>query len=149
MATTTFIDGSVLRLSLSQDSGVTFDILLHAQSGSISFSRDTSEIVTKDVGGGTGWAESFGKQKSGTLTCNGLLFYATTTGEINGPDLFDVFAAGTIMQFEWTTGVSGDPVYSGDCRCDSYTENADANTEAGFDASFSIQGAVTKGVIAP
>lgn len=146
--TTTFVSGSVLRLSISDDAGVSFDILLHAQSGQLQFQRNTSDIVTKDIGGGSSWGEVYLKEKTGTLSCQGLTFYDVASGESNVVALFTHFNAGTKLDFKWTTGVTGDPILSGECYCTQYSETAEANTESSFDAQFTITGAVTAGTVA-
>jgi len=141
MATTGFIDGSLLRLTLSDDAGVTKNKIFHVQETSFSLSRDTENIVTKDTGSGSKWAESIAKTKSAQFTANGLLRYDEGASYANISDLYDWFAGDITLTFEFTTGVSGDPIWSGSLRLDNLDIGTVADTESTFDLTATIIGA--------
>lgn len=107
--------------------------------------RNTSEIITKDVGGGQSWRQVTGRMKSATITANGLVFYNTSAGQINTKELFDYFDGDAKVDWQWTTGVQGDPVYSGMGVVTNFSESAASDEEATWDLTIEVDGAITKG----
>jgi len=146
-----FIDGTLLRMRLSSDGGTTENIIAHAQEASLNLSKDLTDVITKDTGGG-GWREIFPKTKSGTLTFNGLITYDYGTaigGNVVGtPELFGYFNDDTLLDWDYTTEVSGDEVDSGQGYLTALNKTATADTESSYDATIEVHGAVTNSTVA-
>ncbi len=138
MATTGFIDGTYMRLSLSDDAGLTKNLVFHVQETSLNFTRSNNEIVTKDTGAGLKWASSQPKTKSGSFSVSGLLRFDETGTNANVRDLFTWFNTEENLDFEFTTSSTGDPIFTGVCRIDDLNINTVADTEASFDATMTL-----------
>lgn len=150
MPSTSYIDGSTLRLHISNDGGTTYAVMFHAQEADFNFTRETNQIITKDIGGGTGWQERQPKSKSGTITMSGLIFYAVDgSTEFNVEEIASLFDAGTSVHFQWSTQVSGDPIYSGQAVITSWGETANADEESSYNLTMETTGAVTFGTVTP
>lgn len=150
MPTTGFVPGSLLRLTMDDGAGGSDSIIFHAQEGSINFSRETRDITTKDTGGGgaTGWTETTPGTKSVTLSCNGLTRYDNAANQANVIEIAALFDSGsTTVAWTWTTGVTGDPIYSGNGIIISFNETATNNQESTFDFQISGTSAVTFGTV--
>lgn len=148
MPTTTFVDGSVLRLEVSTDGGTTYAVVFHAQQGTIEFTKETTNIITKDTGGGQSWREIKTKTKQAVITVNGLIFYAVNgTTQFNVEELIAMFVNDTQVDFTWSTGVAGDPIYSGKAYVTRFREDAQADTESSFEATLDVDGAPTIGTV--
>lgn len=120
MAEGKFYKGKDLRLKFE---GKT---LYHATSCSLSVSTDSDEIATKDTDGKVFIPGSYG----GSLSTDCLVADKLTAEAATVSDAFDLLAlqlAGTEITWEFTNGVSGDRIISGNAfftQCDITAEEA-------------------------
>ena len=115
--------------------------IAHLTSNSLTFDMSTREASTKDS---SGWKESLEGQKSFSGSAEGFFAEDATYGY---EDLFDVFAARTLVVVTWTTDVTGDIEYSGSCYITSLEKTDGLEESSTFSVSFEGTGAVTKATI--
>jgi predicted secreted protein len=145
MPSTGYIDGSLLRLTLSDTEGSEVEIF-HATESSISFSLDVTDITTKDSGSG-GWRDIFPKTKSATISFSGLVRYDETASEDNMSGLLGYFNGRTDIYWVMATSTSGDVQLSGQGYITALNQTATADTEVSFDGTIEVSGAVTIGTV--
>ena len=133
MASTGFIDGTLLRLTLSSTEGSEVEIF-HATESSISLSLDVTDITTKDSGSG-GWREIFPKTKSATISFSGLVRYDETASEDNMSGLLGYFDGKTLIYWVMATSTTGDVQLSGAGYITALNQTATADTEVAFDGT--------------
>ena len=134
MATTGIVNGHYLRFF---DGGVA---IAKATSCTISFAAEARETAHKDTAGdGGGWREVAPGQKSATGSTEGL--YAEDTNSF--ATLYGKFANGTELSLTFTTGESGDSVWSGTAIITSLELNAANNENVTYSCSFDFTGEVT------
>jgi predicted secreted protein len=146
MPSTGFIDGTLLRLTLSSTQGSEVEIF-HATESSLSLSLDVTDITTKDSGSG-GWREIFPKTKSATISFSGLVRYDETASEDNVSGLLDYFDGKTLIYWVMATSTAGDVQLSGAGYITALNQTATADTEVSFDGTIEVSGAVTIGTVA-
>jgi predicted secreted protein len=146
MPSTGFIDGTLLRLTLSSTQGSEIEVF-HATESSISFSLDVTDITTKDSGSG-GWREIFPKTKSASISFSGLVRYDETSSEDNMSGLLGYFNGRTQIYWVMATSTSGDVQLSGSGYITALSQTATADTEVAFDGTIEVSGAVTVGTVA-
>ena len=130
-----FTDGLAVRVKVDAAN------VLHATESSMSFNRDTREIVTKDTATGTDQYRSIklGK-KSAEFSVSALQsdeagdLYATLLAAIN---------AGTMVEVDFGTTASGDTVVTVDCYITNLEANAPAEGEFSYDLTFTTTGDFT------
>lgn len=108
--------------------------LFHATSCKLSVASKTEELATKDTNGDIVSIDGY----SANLTTDALwsdIEAGETLTQIDPAALMALQIAGTLIAFEFTTGVSGDVTISGNC----YVNNSDLNAEVGSKASASFQ----------
>ena len=134
MATVGVVNGHYLRFF---DNGVA---IAKATECTISWAIEMRETAHKDTAGdGGGWKEVAPGQKSGTGSTSGL--YAEDTNSF--ATLYGKMAAGTALDITFTTGESGDSVWSGEAYITSMELNAPNNENVTYSVSFEFSGEVT------
>lgn len=136
MATAGIFNGTNLNLKLA-----TLPIA-HATSCEISFSHSPREITSKDSGGVTERAPG---KKDTTISADAL--YAEDHGgtKTGISVLFTAWKNRTKLAFDFTSGVTGDKKYTGDCYITDLSANAGVEENATFSISLAVDGAVTQG----
>ena len=135
MASTGILNGTLAKIQVA---GTTIG---HLTSNSLTFDMSTRDASTKDS---SGWKESLEGQKSFSGSAEGFFAEDATYGY---EDLFDVFAARTLVVVTWTTDVTGDIEYSGSCYITSLEKTDGLEESSTFSVSFEGTGAVTKATI--
>ena len=115
MATAGVFNGTNFLLKYSVDGGSNYTNLGHTTSASISFSMDTPESTSKDSGG---FREVIAGVRSVEISFDGL-----------------------VAQF--TTGETGDPVYTADGFVSSIEVSAEAENPVSYSGTFVATGTVT------
>lgn len=132
MASTGILNGTLAKIQVG---GVT---IAHLTSNSLTFDMSTRDSSTKDS---NGWKESLEGQKSFSGSAEGFFAEDASYGY---EDLYDVFIARTKVVVTWTTDVTGDMEYSGDCFITSLERTDGLEESSTFSVSFEGTGAVTK-----
>lgn len=134
MATLGVVNGHYLRFF---DTAVA---IAYATECSISWTAEMRELAHKDTtGDGGGWVEKAPGQKSATGSTS--LLYSEETNSF--ATLYAKFTAGTALAVTFTTGESGDSVYSGEAFITSMEINAPNNENVTASISFEFNGEVT------
>ncbi|QLE02883.1 hypothetical protein HX109_15390 [Galbibacter sp. BG1] len=139
MAAGQFYRGENLRLSFQGDK------LFHATTCSLEYSTETEELASKDI---QGTEVNMGKN-SGTLSCDSLLADkpTTPTGYADAFDLMQYQKDKTLLDFEFTSGVTGDKIISGQCYVTGTTLNAENQQVGTGSFSFLVNGDITIDVV--
>lgn len=133
MATVGIVEGNIMQLYLDGDAiGCTTE-------ASFDFSREIIEAVCKDNNGAR--QIKLGGL-SGSFSTSGLWKFDAT---LSVEDIVDLFLAGTPMTVRWTTSVTGDFYLEANCYCTNISGAAAVNDNVTFDATFEIDGDITKG----
>jgi TP901-1 family phage major tail protein len=135
MASTGILNGTLAKIQVA---GTT---IAHLTSNSLTFDMSTRDSSTKDS---NGWKESLEGQKSFSGSAEGFFAEDATYWY---EDLYDVFAARTLVVVTWTTDVTGDQEYSGSCYITSLEKTDGLEESSTFSVSFEGTGAVTKTTI--
>lgn len=135
MASTGILNGTLAKVQVG---GIT---IAHLTSNSLTFDMSTRDASTKDS---DGWKESLEGQKSFSGSAEGFFAEDATYGY---EDLYDAFAARTLVTITWTTDVVGDSEYSGSCYITSLERTDGLEESSTFSASFEGTGAVTKATV--
>lgn len=141
MAAGTIYNGKSLRLKFDDKK------FFHATTCQLTVASKTQELATKDTNGDIVSIDGY----SATLSTDGL-FADIETGQsatqVTSSELMALQLAGTLIAFEFTTGTSGDKVFSGNC----YVSNTDIGSEVGNKATgshqFIVSGDITIGTVA-
>ena len=125
MATTGVVNSKILRIKIGSNfitclTDATFDI-----------TNDTRSTTCKDSGQ---WAEAEYAQTHWEISGSGLINYGATQG---AKELITLALAQTISTVSYKTGVSGDPVYTGDVLWTKMSESSPGQNES---ATFSFSG---------
>ena len=150
MATTGFIKGRILRLTISTDGSGTADkVIFHATSSTLSLDTNTGEITTKDTPEGT--RAIIPKDIGGSISFSGLIRYDENgTTQSNVADLFQVWKTKVLIDYDFSTSVSGDFSVSGKGYITALTMNAAADDDgASFDGTLTLHEDITGAAIAP
>lgn len=141
MAAGQIFDGKNVRFKFANQT------LFHATSCQLTVSSETQEYATKDTNGKIVGIDSY----SGTLSTDGLWSMqetANTATQVDAAELLQHQLDKTLLAFEFTNGVSGDTLISGNC----YVTNTDLGAEVGNKATASFQfivsGDITVGAVA-
>lgn len=145
-----FINGSFFRIKITDtNTGLSQATFWHSQSCTLSLSVDSTDITTKDTGQGSGWSESFLKNKSGEITANGLVRVDQDgTTQANLFELFTMFdnrlnvAFQFIMEQEGGGSLDGGVLVFGQAAITAVSSSAEADTESGWDVTLTTQGKV-------
>jgi len=115
--------------------------IARAVSCTLSFSAETLDFSTKDSasGGPAGWREVAPGQKSASGSTEGL--FAEDANAVSV--LYSAFANGTELSLTFTTGESGDSIWSGTAIVTSLEINAANNENVTYSCSFEFTGEVT------
>ena len=133
MATTGIVSGNLMQLYLNGNPiGCT-------TTAAFSFSRAVTEAICKDNNGARQISPG---GLSGTFTTSGLWKFDAAYGV---EDISTLFLAGTSLTVRWTTNVAGDFYFQADCYCTELSGAAAVNDNVTFDATFTIDGDITKG----
>lgn len=124
------VNANNLQLYTSATSGGTHEAVGHAQTASLSYSNSLIDVTTKTS---NAWMEKISGQRSFTISADGLLDYATVTGQdiigatgslsafaLAGSEIFFQFGIGNsrylgsgfISSFEQSGGTDDAPTYS-------------------------------------
>ena len=136
MPTTGLVAGTKLRI---------FDdtvAVARATDCSIDLQMDTQSVSHKDSAGG--FASITPGEISGTATCSAL--YEEVAGGLSG--LYTKFVAGTAVTVKFTTGVTGDKVWSGSALITAWNLKGTHKEIANGTVTFTFNGAVAMGVVA-
>jgi predicted secreted protein len=140
---TTIVNNSVLTLYFDTDGLGTFEKVAHSTDASISFSAETVDITSKDT---NGYRDTISGLRSWTANLTAFIDYGASFGQA---ELVDKWIAGECVKVRFTTNVSSEVYYEGDCTITSVELNSSGAEEA---ASFSLTlenaGAITKGTVA-
>jgi predicted secreted protein len=132
MASTGILNGT---LAVIRVGGTT---IAHLTSNDISFSMETRDATTKSSAGNKTVLEalkSFGGSASG---------YFAEDAALGFEDLYDKIDARETVLVRWTTGVSGDVYYEGNCYITSLTKTDGLEESSTFEVTLEGTGAVTK-----
>ena len=133
MATTGIVRGNNMLLYVDGEAiGCTTD-------ASFDFSREITEAICKDDDGAR--QITLGGT-SGSFSVSGLWKFDASFGI---EDLYDIFAAGTEVTVRWSTDSISDFYLEADCYITSLSGGAPVNDSVTFDATFEINGVITKG----
>lgn len=141
MATTGVINGDILTLLTSTD-GTTYTEVTLLTGNSLSVSHSPRSTTSKDD---NGWESSLEGMRSWSISCNG--YYANDAA--NGGDALVAAARlRTLMYLKFTTGVTGDKVYSGTAYVESAeVDGAGPGESATFSAEFKGTGSLASGTV--
>jgi len=142
MPTTGVVNGTNLRISIGGDP------VAYATSCSLSMSREELDTLSKDSV--SSWKSSKVGTKSATLSGSGLYTEDATISSAdrqNPNTLFDAFDGGTLVTWEFTTGVTGDTKYSGSGYITELSFTGEVEQNATYDFTLSVAGAVTQATI--
>ena len=139
MATTGFVQGRILRLTVSTDGAGSADkTIFHATSSTLSLDTNTGEITTKDTPEGT--RAIIPKDIGGSIAFTGLVRYDENgTTEVNVADLFAVWKAKTLIDYDFSTSVQGDFAITGKGYLTALSMNAEADADgSSFDGTLTL-----------
>lgn len=133
------IQGKNLRLKFNDK------LLMHATECSIDISSDTEEIASKDTQGKEVISSDYGY----TLSTSAL--YSTLpsgdTTHMTSDALIDAQLDRTLVEWEFTTGVEGQKIYSGQCYVTSSNIGASNGSIANTSFTLTGTGDITRGVV--
>lgn len=137
MATAGVFNGTNFLLKYSVDGGSTYNNLGHTTSSSISFSMDTPESTSKDS---SGFREVIAGLRSVEISFDGLVAFdddVNAMGDTSAVSLTDYMIGSsngrTKIKAQFTTGETGDPVYT----CDGYVSSIEVSAEMEAPVSYS------------
>lgn len=112
---------------------------------SLSVNGDMRDVSSKDS---PGWKEILPGQNSFSLSGGGLVDYGAAAGA-NHSALLAAITGKSVLKWEFGSGVTGDPKYSGDCYVTQW-ESASPSQEDNTTFQFSLEGtgALTVGTYA-
>jgi predicted secreted protein len=129
MPTTGVVNSTLFKLRTGGTPTVVGDLL----DVTLSVNHETRDVTTKDS---AGWRELLEGLRSYSLNCSGLLAFDTTNA---GTDMIDSVTNRTLIEWEFGTGVTGDPKYSGEGYV-STLEAGSPGREDNATYSFTIEG---------
>ena len=130
-----YVNGTIQRIYVDDE---VIDGELEA---TISFSQSVRSSVNKDDGG---WEKSLPGTKS--WEASGSAEFAKDAANNPFTALFAAWVAGTEVKVDFTTGVTGQKMYTGDCQITSIEQSASAEETVTFSYSFKGNGAVAETV---
>ena len=133
MATTGIANGTLCVINVEGTD------IAYLTSNSISFEMATRDATSKDSGGNTTVLEGL---KSFSVQGEG---YFAEDASYGFEDLYIAYAARTAVTVKYTTGVTGDVYYQGECYITSLSKNDGLEESATFSVTLNGTGAVTKG----
>jgi hypothetical protein len=140
MAAGTIYNGKNLRLSFDGKK------LYHATSCSMTIASKTQEVATKDTTGDILVIDGY----NGSLSTDALwsdIESGETLTQVSPSDLLALQIAGTVIAFEFTTGVTGDVEISGNCYCTNTDLGAENGSKATAAFQFATSGDISIGVV--
>ena len=137
MPTVGVFNGTSLLLKFAAD-GSTPAVLGHSTSCSLSLSNDLPEATTKTSGG---FQEVISGVKSGEISFEGLDNYDHANNAVEAADLL---IAGTKVDWSFGTGVTNDPLYSGEGFLSSVEMSAEMESPVSYSGSITVTGAISK-----
>lgn len=147
MATAGVFNGTNFLLKYSVDGGSNYTNLGHTTSASISFSMDTPESTSKDSGG---FREVIAGVRSVEISFDGLVAFddsLNVMGDAGAVSLTDYMIGSsngrTKIKAQFTTGETGDPVYTADGFVSSIEVSAEAENPVSYSGTFVATGTVT------
>ena len=135
MASTGILNGTLAKIQVG---GVT---VAHLTSNSLTLDHSTRDASTKDS---AGWKESLEGQISFSGSAEGFFAEDATYGY---EDLYGSFILRSKVVVTWTTDVSGDQEYSGDCYITSLERTDGLEESSTFSVSLEGTGAITKAAV--
>lgn len=141
MATTGIINGTLMRIHIGGTA------IAYATNCSISFNRAVRETLTKDST--SGWREIQLGQGSATISTDGLhaeVGDSTTNERVD--ELFGYLNSKTALTITYTTGVTGDSVYTCTAYCSSLEINHPVEENSTYSAKFEVDGAPVRTTLA-
>lgn len=131
MATTGIVNGTNLRWFINGTA------VAEAITGSISFSKETRQVANKDSTGG--WAQSIGGRKSFTGSVES---HKTEAGSMD--TFWAAYNDDTVLDMEWTTGVTGDKYFDCQVKIVNIEETGTHEEEVIYTVSFEGYGQPTR-----
>lgn len=138
MPTTGVVGGTLLRITSGGNN------IAYATSCTFDRSRATTTRIHKDLTNGQ--AEVSINEDTTTITVDGFFNYDGTNNSVDV--LNTAYENKTELTMELTTGVTGDVEWQFTAVCTALSFTAEAQQDATFSATFTVQGAVTQATIA-
>ena len=120
--------------------------LFHATSCQLTVSSETQEYATKDTSGKIVGIDTY----SGTLSTDGLWSMKETANDATQVDAAELLGhqiAKTLLAFEFSTGVEGDTLISGNCYVTNTDLTAEVSGKGTVSHQFLVSGDITVGVV--
>ncbi len=145
MASTSIMNSTDVVIQISEDDGLTYDIIGRATSASLSTSMEVRDTTTKDS---AGWQENLEGLKSWSLSGDGLVTYSIS-GDYDTPDdLFTLLSNRTQVKVKFGSATSGEIDYTGDAYLTSYEQEAGVEENVSFSFGFTGTGVLTQASVA-
>lgn len=134
-ATTHNINGTDYILEISEDNGVSYDVIAHLQGSSIETTFETRDTTTKDSGG---WSEKREALRSWSLSSEGLVQFNAENDKAKYNTLFALGTSREKIKIRLTNANAGDYQFIGDAFITSL--NFDAPMEDNISFSLTMEG---------
>ena len=141
MATTGVFNGTSLLLKVATAVDGTYNAVGKCQSSTLSVSMDLPEATSKDS---AGMVEHIGGVRSASISFDGLVAYDSTVDV----DFFLDYMIGSSngrskLYASWSTGETGDKIYTAAVYVSSIEYTADAESPVTFSGELTVTGAIT------
>lgn len=135
MATTGMVNGTDITIMVATK------VIARLTSNDFNLEREVKDVTTKQS---AGWRDILVYKKSFNFSANG--FYEEKTGSTYKffEDLYDAWAAGTLVTVKVGSSTSGDVTYSGSAYIKSLKQGAPVEDTATYTVQFEGTGAITK-----
>ena len=138
------INGTDILVSISEDSGSSYDTIGFCTSANVSWSMDVRDITTKDDGG----RRKIGSGKSSwSISCEGLVTYSTTTDVDKPNDIYTLADGKTSVFVKIGSATTGEYMYSGDSLITQYSQEAGVEDNNTFSVTFEGNGTLTQAAV--
>lgn len=144
-ASTEVMNATDVIIEISEDSGTTFDTIGKCTSVSLSVTRDTRDVTTKDS---SAWREVLPGVKSWSMSGEGLVTYNTETDVDKPNDLFTLLSNGTQVRLKFGSTTTDEYDYEGDAYLTAYEQDAGTEDNNTFSFTFEGDGSLTQAVVA-
>ena len=130
-------NGTNLLLKVAQD-GSSPVTIGHTTSASMSLSLDTPEATTKDS---SGYSEFIAGVRSGEISFEGLVNHGATNAS---DEMSDFLLNRTEIDWTFSTGTTGDEIYSGGGFISSLEISAEMESPVSYSGTITITGAIAQ-----
>jgi TP901-1 family phage major tail protein len=144
MASTSIMNSTDVVIQISEDDGLTYDIIGRATSASLSTSMEVRDTTTKDS---AGWQENLEGLKSWSLSGDGLVTYSISGNYDTPDDLFTLLSNRTQVKVKFGSATSGEIDYTGDAYLTSYEQEAGVEENVSFSFGFTGTGVLTQAAV--